>query len=200
VSGIIELAALARLAAFRERRFGNRKSMCPYKRPYNSGATRIRLLPSPSVMAALTCGKRPVGYCPAPSFPPLFRIPKPCAQVRILPGAPTESQFKGLKSFIHAAYIGASLAALFTHAVFRCQGRDFGAPRRLCPERRPQSTVRGRRGVPDAEDWLIAVFSSGVRPEPKTCSGHRGSYVRGIPSGAFQPQQSQAGGGRSPRL
>ncbi len=52
--------------------------MCPYKRPYNSGTIRIRLLPSPYVTAALTCGKRPVGYCPAPSFPPSFRIPKPC--------------------------------------------------------------------------------------------------------------------------
>jgi hypothetical protein len=52
--------------------------MCPYKRPYNSGTIRIRLLPSPSVMAALTCGKRPVGHRPAPPFPCVFRIPKPC--------------------------------------------------------------------------------------------------------------------------
>ncbi len=64
--------------------------MCPYKRPYNSGTTWIRLLPSPSVMATLTCRKRPVGYCPAPSFPACFRFPKPCAKVRILPGAPRE--------------------------------------------------------------------------------------------------------------
>ena len=61
--------------AVSERRFGNRRSMCPYKRPYNSGTTRIRLLPSPSVMAALTCGKRPVGHRPAPSFPASFRFP-----------------------------------------------------------------------------------------------------------------------------
>jgi hypothetical protein len=88
VGGIIELAALARLVAVRERRFGNRKSVCPYKRPYNSGTTRIRLLPSPSVMAKLTCGKLPVGHCRAPSFPACFRFPKPCAKVRILPGAP----------------------------------------------------------------------------------------------------------------
>ena len=61
VSGIMELAALARLAAVPERRFGNRESLCPYKRPYNSGTTRIRLLPFPSVMGALTCGKLTVG-------------------------------------------------------------------------------------------------------------------------------------------
>ncbi len=79
-------------AAASERRFGNRMSMCPYKRPYNSGTIRIRLLPSPSVMAALTCGKRPVGYCPVPSFPASFRFPKPCAKVRILPGAPIKAQ------------------------------------------------------------------------------------------------------------
>ena len=83
----IELAALARLAAGCERRSGNRKSMCPYKHPYNSGTTWIRLLPSRSVMGAPTCGKLPVGYCPAPSFPACFRFPKPCAKVRILPGA-----------------------------------------------------------------------------------------------------------------
>jgi hypothetical protein len=88
VSGMIEPATLACLADFRERRFENRKSMCPYKRPYNSGATRIRLLPLPSVVGSLTCGKPPVGYRPAPSFPAHFRIPKPCAKVRILPGAP----------------------------------------------------------------------------------------------------------------
>ena len=75
---MIEPATLARLADFRERRFENRKSMCPYKRPYNSGATRIRLLPLPSVVGSLTCGKPPVGYRPAPSFPAHFRIPKPC--------------------------------------------------------------------------------------------------------------------------
>ena len=54
MSGIIEPAALARLAAVRERRFGNRKSVCPYKRPYNSGTRRIRVLSSPSVLAGLT--------------------------------------------------------------------------------------------------------------------------------------------------
>jgi hypothetical protein len=64
-------------AVVSERRSGNRSSMCPYKRPYNSGTIRIRLLPSPSVMAALTCGKRPVGHRPAPSFPASFRFPKP---------------------------------------------------------------------------------------------------------------------------
>ena len=63
-------------------------SMCPYKRPYNSGTIRVRLLPLPTVITALTCGNRPVGYSPAPSFPPSFRFPKPCAKVRILPGAP----------------------------------------------------------------------------------------------------------------
>jgi hypothetical protein len=77
-----------------ERRFRNRMSMCPYKRPYNSGTIWIRLLTSPSVMATLTCGKRPVGHSPAPSFPALFRFPKPCAQVRILPGAPTKDHFQ----------------------------------------------------------------------------------------------------------
>jgi hypothetical protein len=87
VSGIIEPDALVRLAGTRERRSENRGSMCPYKRPYNSGATRIRLLPPPSAMSTLTCGKPPVGDRPAPSFPAYFRIPKPCAQVRILPGA-----------------------------------------------------------------------------------------------------------------
>src|SRR5271155_4992991 len=87
VSGMIEPATLACLADFRECRFENRKSMCPYKRPYNSGATRIRLLPLPSVVGSLTCGEPPVGYRPAPSFPAHFRIPKPCAKVRILPGA-----------------------------------------------------------------------------------------------------------------
>jgi hypothetical protein len=65
--------------------------MCPYKRPYNSGTIRIRLLPSPAITDALTCGKRPVVHYPAPSFPASFRFPKPCAQVRILPGAPFES-------------------------------------------------------------------------------------------------------------
>ena len=67
-------------------------SMCPYKRPYNSGTIRVRLLPLPTVITALTCGNRPVGYSPAPSFPPSFRFPKPCAQVRILPGAPLKVQ------------------------------------------------------------------------------------------------------------
>jgi hypothetical protein len=51
--------------------------MRPDKRPYNSGTIRIQLLPSPSVMAPLTCRNRPVGYLPAPSFPAYFRFPKP---------------------------------------------------------------------------------------------------------------------------
>jgi hypothetical protein len=76
----------------RERRFGNRRSMCPYKRPYNSGSFWIRLLPPPSAMATLTCELLPVEHSPAPSFPAYFRIPKPCAQVRILPGAPVRDQ------------------------------------------------------------------------------------------------------------
>jgi len=80
----------------RERRFENRGSMCPYKRPYDSGATRIRLLPFLSVMGMLTCGKPPVGDRPAPSFPAYFRIPKPCAQVRILPGALSKVRFRSL--------------------------------------------------------------------------------------------------------
>jgi hypothetical protein len=84
-------------AVFSERRFGNRRSMCPYKRPYNSGTIRIRLLPPPSVIAYLTSGKRPVGYLPAPSFPASFRFPKPCAQVRILPGSLVKSQFRALE-------------------------------------------------------------------------------------------------------
>ena len=46
--------------------------MHPYECPYNSGAIRIRLLPSPSVKAALNSGKPPVGYSPASSFRPLF--------------------------------------------------------------------------------------------------------------------------------
>jgi hypothetical protein len=56
VSGAIELGAMALVDAVRERRFGNRQSMRPYKRPYNSGTTRIRLLASPSVTDPLTCG------------------------------------------------------------------------------------------------------------------------------------------------
>ena len=71
----------------RERRFENRGSMYPYKRPYNSGSIWIRLLPPPPAMATLTCEKLPVEDSPPPSFPAYFRIPKPCAQVRILPGA-----------------------------------------------------------------------------------------------------------------
>jgi hypothetical protein len=70
--------------------FRQRLAKCPYKRPYNSGTIRIRLLPSRSVMDALTSGKRPAGYRPAPSFP-AFRFPKPCAQVRISPGAPAKA-------------------------------------------------------------------------------------------------------------
>ena len=77
----------------RERRFENRGSMCPYKRPYNSGSIWIRLLPPHSAMATLTCEKLPVEHSPPPSFPAYFRIPKPCVQVRILPGAPLKSQF-----------------------------------------------------------------------------------------------------------
>jgi hypothetical protein len=72
VSGIIELAALARLAAVRERRFGNRRSMCPYKRPYNSGTIRIRLLPSPSVTVAPTCGNVRLGTVRLRRFRRLF--------------------------------------------------------------------------------------------------------------------------------
>jgi hypothetical protein len=64
-----------RRATESERRSRDRCSMCPYKRPYNSGTIRIRLLPSPSVTGALTCGKRPVGYCPGPSLPAPFRFP-----------------------------------------------------------------------------------------------------------------------------
>jgi hypothetical protein len=85
-------------AVFSERRFGNRRSMCPYKRPYNSGSIWIRLLPPPSAMATLTCELLPVEHSPAPSFPAYFRIPKPCAQVRILPGAPIESPVKSIFS------------------------------------------------------------------------------------------------------
>jgi hypothetical protein len=75
--------------------FRQRLAKCPYKRPYNSGTIRIRLLPSPSVMDALTCGKRPVGYRPAPSFPASFRFPKPCAQVRIFAGGAASCSFRG---------------------------------------------------------------------------------------------------------
>ena len=177
MSGIIELAALARLAAVRERRFGNRESMCPYKRPYNSGTIRIRLLPFPSVMGTLTCGKRPVGYCPAPSFPACFRFPKPCVAGsnpaggadRESPGQSIISRFNEMENWRCPYRIPTNSSS----SLARCGRRHRHVGIFVCSSGRtrlPESRSRSAGCIPrrdesrgqQAEGWTIPGRASGV--------------------------------------